>query len=254
MESFKIIDVTPKNVEQETLFCVKDIKSDGFKSKRLWFEKRYNEGLKIKILKNEEDKMIGFIEYIPALEAWRPVEATNYMFIHCMSVYSKKDRNKGYGALLINEAVKDAKVKKMSGVCTMTSKGPWIATKAIFEKNKFEQVDKIERFELLSKKWDTAATDPKLIDWTLKQKKYKGWHLLYADQCPWHEKSAIALLNAAHDYDIDLKVTKISTAQEAKNAPSGFAVFNLLHDGKLLEDHYLSETRFRNILKAEFVK
>lgn len=61
----------------------------------------------------------------------------------------------------------------------------------------------------------------------------------------------VALLNTAMDYDIDLKITKLETAQEAKNAPSGYGVFSLLHDGKLLEDHYLSATRFRNILKKE---
>ena len=56
------------------------------------------------------------------------------------------------------------------------------------------------------------------------------------------------------DYGMDLKVTKLETAQEAKNAPSGFGVFNLLHDGKLLEDHYLSATRFKNILKIKLKK
>jgi len=53
------------------------------------------------------------------------------------------------------------------------------------------------------------------------------------------------------DYNVDLKVSKINTAKEAKMAPSGFGVFNLLHDGKLLDDHYLSATRFRTILKKE---
>lgn len=133
----------------------------------------------------------------------------------------------------------------------MTSKGSWLAEKSIFEKNGFGQVDQKGRFELLSKKWKAMAPDPKLLDWTVQQEKYQGWHLLYADQCPWHEKSVEALLYMAMDFDIHLKVTKIRTAKEAKNAPSGYGVFNLLHDGKLLEDHYISATRFRNILKKE---
>ena len=104
---------------------------------------------------------------------------------------------------------------------------------------------------MLSRKWDKNSDDPKLIDWTKQQKKYKGWHLVYADQCPWHEKSAFDLLNTAMDNGIDLKVKKIETAQDAKNAPSGFGVYSLLHEGKLIEDHYLSATRFKNILKKE---
>ena len=34
-----ITDVTPENVQEETLFCIKDIKKPGFNSKRIWFEK-----------------------------------------------------------------------------------------------------------------------------------------------------------------------------------------------------------------------
>ena len=247
----KIITVTPENVKQETLFCVKDITNPGFENKRKWLEKRYKEGLQLKILKNADDKMIGFIEYVPAKYAWRPVDADNYMFIHCMYVYSKKDRNKGYGTLLINEAEREAKSNNMYGVCVMTSKGVWIANKSIFENNGFIEVDRRGRFELLSKKWNTTASNPTLMDWTAEQEKYQGWHLLYADQCPWHEKSVEAILNVAMDHDIDLKVEKIKTAKEAKHAPSGYGVFNLLHNGKLLEDHYISATRFRNILKKE---
>lgn len=252
-EDILIVNVTPKNAEQETFFCIKDIKSPGFKSKQRWFEKRYAEGLRMKILKIN-DKMIGFIEYVPANKAWRPVDAPDFMFIHCITVYSKKDRSKGFGTMLINEAVKEAKSTGLSGVCTMTSKGAWVAEKRVFEQNGFKQVDKRGRFELLSKKWNDGVSDPKLIDWIANQKKYKGWYLSYSDQCPWHEKSAFDLLNTAMDYGIDLKVKKIETTQEARNAPSGFGTFNLLHDGKLLEDHYISSTRFKNIIKKELEK
>jgi hypothetical protein len=249
-----IIDVTPENVQEETLFCIKDIKKPGFLSKRIWFEKQYKLGLRMKILKDNTDKMIGFIEYIPIINAWRPVTGNNYMFIHCMYVYPNKNKNKGYGSLLIKEVENAAKIEKMDGICAITSKGAWISDKRIFENNGFVQVDQRGRFELLSKKWEPEAQEPEIIDWTANQKKYKGWHLVYADQCPWHEKSVIALLNTALDFGIDLHVTKLRNANEAKEAPSGFGVFSLLKDGKLIEDHYLSATRFRNILKKELLQ
>ena len=251
MENLKIIEVTPINAKAETLFCVKDVSNPGFEHKRKWFEKRYDEGLRMKILKDAKGKMIGFIEYVPVEYAWRPIDATNFMFIHCMYVYSKHDRKKGYGSQLIGEAERDAKAQNMVGLCVMASKGPWIANKEIFEKNDFREVDSRGRFELLAKKWNSKTADPKLFDWTIQQKKYQGWHLLYADQCPWHEKSVEAILNVAMDHGIELKVKKMQTAREAKNAPSGFGVFSLLHNGKLLEDHYLSASRFRNMLKKE---
>lgn len=249
MTNYKIIEVTPENALQETFFCIKDVKRDGFKDKLKWFKKRFKEGLKIKILKNDADKMIGFIEYVPAKNAWRPIDANNYMFIHCTYIYSKKDRHKGLGSKLIEDAENEAKSQGLDGLCAMTSNGGWLADKSLFEKNGFEQIETKDRFELLSKSWNTDAKKPKFHDWTKQQKKYQGWHLTYADQCPWNEKSVFAILNVAMDYGIDLKVTKINTVKEAKEAPSGFGVFNLLHDGTLLEDHYISATRFRNILK-----
>ncbi|WP_297792803.1 GNAT family N-acetyltransferase [uncultured Eudoraea sp.] len=254
MNSTIIIDVTPENVQEETLFCIKDIKKPGFHAKREWFKKQYQLGLRMKILKDDTHKMIGFIEYIPVSDAWRPVEGKDFMFIHCMYISLNKNKNKGYGSLLIRQVENEAKKKKMDGMCVMASKGAWISDKRIFENNGFKQVDQRGRFELMSKKWEPKAKDPKLIDWTANQGKYQGWHLIYADQCPWHEKSVFDLLNTALDYGIDLQVTKLINSKEAKQAPSGYGVFSLLHDGRLIEDHYLSATRFRNILKKELLQ
>ncbi len=251
MSTNSIVSVTTENAMKETLFCIKDKKSPGFKDKLAWLEKRYEEGLRIKILKDEKKKMIGFIEYVPAEFAWRPMEADGFMFIHCLYVGRKKDRNQGNGALLINEAISDAKKLGMHGVCVMTSAGGWMTQKTIFENNGFEQVDARGRFELMSLKWNDDAADPKLIDWTLQQEQYEGWHLLYADQCPWHDKCVSVLKRTASDYGIPLMVHKITSPEEARMSPSGFGVFSLLRDGKLLEDHYISNTRFVNILKKE---
>ena len=247
----KIVDVSPENAIKETFFCIKDTKRQGFTDKLAWFKKRHKEGVRIKILKNEEDKMLGFLEYVPADYAWRPLEAPNYMFIHCLYIYSKKERSKGLGSMLIEVAEKEAREKGMSGLCVITSTGGWLADQSIFEKNDFKQIETKDRFELMAKIWDDKAAPPQFIDWHQQQKKYKGWHLTYADQCPWNEKSAEAILNVAMDHGIDLKVSKIKTPAEAKKAPSGFGVFNLLRDGRLLEDHYISHTRFKNILKKE---
>lgn len=246
-----IVEVTPENVREESLFCIKDFKTPGAKNKERWFRKRYKEGLRIKIIKGENGKAAGFIEYMPADDAWRPVNAPNYMFIHCMFIYSKKDKGRGFGTMLIKDCEKVARSNGMNGVCVMTSNGTWIAGKEIFERNGYTGTDSRGRFELHVKKFKKSHPDPMLFDWESKQKKYKGWHLLYGDQCPYHEKSVAAILNVAMDHGIDIKVKKLTNATQAKNAPSGYGVFSLIRDGKLLEDHYISETRFRNILKKE---
>lgn len=247
----KIIDVTPDNVLEETLFCARDIKNPGFDIKRRWFEKSYKDGLRIKILKNSKNGPVAFIEYIPADYAWRPVLAPGFMFIHCMNIYYRGDKNKGNGSLLIKACEEDSKKSNMKGVVVMTSNGSWIADKSTFEKNGYIKKDSLGRFELMVKKFIVEVEGPKLIDWTKDHHKYNGWNLLYSDQCPWHDKSVQTLIQTAKDSGIDLKVKKINSSKEAQNAPSGFGTFALLHNGKLLEDHYLSQTRFNNILKKE---
>lgn len=246
-----LVEVTPENALKESFFCIKDRKREGFKDKLSWFDQRHKEGMRIKILKSEEDKMIGFIEYVPAEYAWRPIDADKFMFIHCIYIYAKKDREKGHGALLLEDAEKEAKARGLAGLCVMSSEGGWLANKRLFAKYGFEEIEQKDRFELMVKQWDKNATPPRFHDWQSQQKNYTGWHLSYSDQCPWNEKSAEAILNVAMDYGIDLKVSKIETVEAAKNAPSGFGVFNLLRDGRLLEDHYISHTRFKNIVKKE---
>jgi hypothetical protein len=200
-------------------------------------------------LLNEAGKQIGYIEFVPAEFAWRPVIAPGYMFIQCMFLYSKQDKNIGNGSLLVQAAEDEAQKLKMKGVCTMTSKGTFITDKRLFEKNDYVLTEKLERFELMAKKFKSKFDNPKLIDWTKNREKYLGWHLVYADQCPWHNKSAHALQEVAEENGIVLNVKKITSSQDIKKSPSGFGTFSLIHDGKLLEDHYLSATRFWNILK-----
>ena len=168
-----------------------------------------------------------------------------------MYTYSNKDKGKGYASQLVKHCEDEAHQEGMKGVTVITSKGSWITDKRVFEKLGYEEVDQKGRFELMCKKFDQNAPNPKLIDWESKLKQYDGWHLLYSDQCPWHGKSVQAIFDAAKENDVDISIQKITDSKEAQNMPSGFAVFNLIHNGKLLADHYISATRFKNILKKE---
>lgn len=246
-----IVDVTIDNLKEETLFCVKDMATPGAVCKTNWFNERYDEGLRLKIMKDEAEKPMAFIEYIPADLAWRPVNAPNFMFIHCIYTYSNKTKGQGLGSALVKACEDDARARGMAGVCNMTSNGAWVTTKELFAKNGFEQVDARGRFELMAKQWDDSADNPSLYNWQAQQQNYQGWHLVYADQCPWHEKAVRVLEATSQEFGIELNVHKLASAAEAKSAPSGFGVFSLLKDGRLIEDHYISETRFRNILNKE---
>ncbi|MCK4756725.1 YoaP domain-containing protein, partial [candidate division WOR-3 bacterium] len=80
---------------------------------------------------------------------------------------------------------------------------------------------------------------------------YKGWNVIYSNQCPWVARSIKDLGEIAKKKGLKLKVTELKNAKQAQNAPSVYAIFNLVYNGKLLADHYISNTRFLNILKKE---
>ena len=246
-----LLEVTNNNVADAGIYCVKDKKSPGYLAKLEWFKDKINKGLKITIATDGKGKQLGFIEYIPSEISWRPIQARNYLFIQCIALFGKDAREKGTGSLLIKQCEQHAKKHHKSGICTMSSDGPWIANKTLFEKNKFTIADKLGRFELMVKSFDKKEKIPRFINWTKHQSSYRGWHLIYSDQCPWHEKSITSIKQSALDHGLRLTVKKLSTPQEAQNAPSGFGTFSLIKDGKLLADHYISKTRFETILKEE---
>ena len=252
MNDLRIVEITENNATEEGLFCVKNPRYEGFQLKLNWLIERWNEGLKLKILKKGNDK-IGFIEYIPGEFAWRPVKATNYLFIHCLMVYGKDNYHSGYGSLLIKECINDAKKASKAGVAVIASKGTWMADKSIFLKNGFELLESKDRFDLLVYKLKETS-NLAFINWDENLNKYKGLHLIYANQCPLFIKSVDEMKQTAKTYGLDLKVTVLKTAQEAQQSPSGYGTYILVYNGKILSDHYISNTRFKNILNKEIKK
>lgn len=248
-DKIKIVSVTPDNVDTYGLFCVKNKKSPGYASKLRWFIQEYPHGLRLKLLQDEAGRQLGFIEYTTAEHAWRPIEAPGHLFIHCMFVYRNEDKGKGLASRLIQDCLEDARSSGKAGVVAMSSDGAWITSRHIFLKNGFRQAGNQGRFELMHYPLSEGAL-PKFRDWRSRQEGYQGWHLLYANQCPWHQKCVDELQHYANEVGISLKVFEISDAAAAQSAPSGFGVFALIKDGQLLEGHYISKTRFRNIVKS----
>jgi len=249
MNNTKIVEVNENNATEEGFFCVKNPKYEGFQLKLNWLIERWNEGLKLKILKNGIEK-IGFIEYTPGEYAWRPVQASNYLFIHCLMVYGKTIYHSGNGSLLIKECIDEAKNMNKAGVVVMASKGTWMADKSVFLKNGFELVDSKDRFDLLVYKL-SKSPNPKFINWEDNLNQYKGLHLIYANQCPLYIKSVDEMKQTAKEYGLKLNVTVIKTAQEAQQSPTGYGTYSLVYNGRILSDHYISNTRFKNILNKE---
>jgi len=85
MPDLKIIDVNEITIDKYPPVCFLNPKNEGYQLKRAWLQKRFSEGLKIKLFSVEsEKKPAGFIEYVPGEYAWRAVDAAGYLFIHCI--------------------------------------------------------------------------------------------------------------------------------------------------------------------------
>jgi hypothetical protein len=67
-------------------------------------------------------------------------------------------------------------------------------------------------------------------------------------------KSVNDLSEMAAEHGLKLNVTVLKSAREAQNAPSYYGVFNLVWNGRLLSDHYVSKGRFKNLLKRVILK
>ncbi len=250
LQGIKIVEVNLLNLENEGIFCIKDKKSAGYKQKLKWYQSEYKKGLRIFIAKDLNEKQIGFIEAIPSEYAWRPIYAPDLMFIQCLVIFSKEFRNQNIATQLILAVEDYSRASKRKGLCVLNSNGPWMANSSVFLKNGFTHIESKDRFDLNVKYFNESKSKAKILDFVAKQKDYPNWHLLYSDQCPWHDKSAKDLLSYSNEIGIKLEVTKIDYL-EAQNGPSGFGTFSLLYNGKLLADHYISKTRFISIVKKE---
>lgn len=235
----KIIDVNIINVENVGYFCrMSKMKSEGNLRKLGWLKERFREGLKIKMLELPDR---GFIEYIPGEFAWRAVDAKDYLFIHCLWVVGKS-KGKGFGDLLLEECLKDAKQQKFKGIATLVSDENWLANKKLFLKNGFEIVDiATPSFQLLVKKI-SKADKPKFVgNWKKNQNKYKnGLTVFLTNQCPYLDDACTTIQKYAAENNIPFKVINLKSAEDVrKKSPSPHGTFNIVYNGTLLSYYYL---------------
>ena len=154
MKELEIIDTDAENIADYPICTYKEAKQEGYQRKMAWLKKRYTQGLRFKLLQSDEDGTIGTIEYVPGEYNWRAVEAEGYMVIHCIFLVPRKYKGKGYGSLMLQECLKDARMEKMLGAAVVTRKGTWMAGKELFLKHDFEVVDEAPPdFHLLVKRY-----------------------------------------------------------------------------------------------------
>jgi len=245
-----IVEISADNIaEHPQAICFINPKHEFYHKKIAWLKEQFENGLKIKLLYLKgEKKPIGFIEYIPGEYCWRSVNAKGYMFIHCLWTNGKKHQHQGLGTLLIEEVEKDA--KDMLGVAVITSDKSFMANKEIFIKNGYNVISESGKEQLMVKIFRKGLL-PSINNWESELEKYKGLTIVYSKQCPWVARFIEEIKPILEEENLAPTIVELKNAGEAQKAPSLYSVFNLIYNGKLLADRYISTTRFLNIVKKE---
>lgn len=246
----KIVEVNTENIEDHPqVICFINQKHEYYHKKIDWLKEQFKNGLKIKLLYIDQDKKpVGFIEYVPGENCWRSVSAKGYMFIHCLWINGKKYQKQGLGGLLIKEVEKDA--ANMKGVAVITSGNSFMANSDIFTKNGYVKISESGKDQLMVKQCKKGAL-PSINDWQKELNRYKGLTIVYSRQCPWVARFIEEAKPIFEKEKLNPDIIEIKTAEQAQKAPSLYAVFNLIYNGKLLADRYISTTRFSNIVRKE---
>lgn len=248
-----IITVDKNNIDQEHICCaISDKKGENcVGSKKAWLKERFEDGL---VFKKLDVRGKVFIEYIPAEKAFIPIIANNYMYIDCFWV-SGRFKGQGYGNMLLDECIKDAKIKKKDGLVILSSKKkmPFLSDPQYLRYKGFEVCDSAEPYyNLLYLPFKKIGEKPQFKSCVRECRiKEKGMVLYYSNQCPHTEKYANIIRDLANERAVKFTLKKITTLREAQNAPAPFTTYSLFIDGKFETNEILSEKKFLKILASK---
>jgi GNAT superfamily N-acetyltransferase len=248
-EELKIIDVNAGNLATENVCCGFSDKKhrQGVQDKQDWLMARYAEGLKYKKL-NARCKV--FIEYIPAEYAWAPIDAPNYLFIHCLWV-SGRYKAQGWARKLLEECEQDAQGKHGIVVISTKKKMPFTVEKKFFVKHGFESCDSAPPYwELLMKRFDVNAPAPTFRESARLTAcdQAEGFLFMYTDQCPYLDHWVDQMIGFAAARGVPAQKQHITTREEAQNMPSAFPLFSMFYNGQFVGHEMMPEKKFDKLV------
>ncbi|MHC1723587.1 MAG: YoaP domain-containing protein [Aminipila sp.] len=243
-----LITITKDNVEQEHICCaISNDKDCQVVSKKAWMFDRFDDGL---VFKKCNVRGKCFIEYIPAENAWIPIEADGYMFINCFWV-SGQFKGQGNANILLEECIKDSKEKEKKGIVILSSKKkmPFLSDPKFLRHKGFDLVDTAEPFyELLYLPFEKDHLRPCFKKHAKTPKiKEQGFVLYYTHQCPFNAKYVPLIEDIAKEKGIPFHAICLNTTEQAQNAPAPFTTYSLFYNGEFLTNEILSDKKFEKI-------
>jgi predicted GNAT family acetyltransferase len=244
------IDVTQDNLDQEHICCAISNSNDiQVSSKKAWMQERFKDGLKF-IKSAERGKC--FIEYIPAENAWVPINAEGFLYIDCLWV-SGSMKGHGYSSDLLKRCMADAAKQEKNGICILSSKKKrafladpqWLAHKG------FAVCDEADNgIQLWCLPMDKNKDLPKFKE----KAKHphvdeKGYVLYYTDQCPFNAKYVPIVKDLADQNNVPFHAIHLQRKKEAQNAPTPVTSYALFLDGKYVTNEILSDKKFLKMIE-----
>ncbi len=247
-----IIQVTMDNLDREHICCAIAAKKDdpAVQAKKAWLSGRFAEGL---VFRKLDARGKVFIEYIPAENAWCPIQADGYLHINCLWV-SGQFKSKGYGNELFAACLADAKAQGKAGLTALSSKKkrPFLSEPGFLRHKGFRVADTASPyFELLYLPLVDGAPVPSFRPCCKEGRvPEQGMALYYTDQCPFAGKYAEMIQGVAAARGETLALHKMETTEQAQTAPSPFTTYSFFDHGRFVTNEILSEPKFIAHLNA----
>jgi len=245
------IQVTKENIENEHICCaISNNKDVQVSSKKTWLSDRFEDGL---VFLKSAERGKCFIEYIPAENAWIPIEADGYMYIDCLWV-AGSFKGHGYSTDLLNDCIEDSKGKGKKGLCILcaTKKKPFLADPKFLKYKGFIVGDEADNgVQLWYLPFEEQVAPPRFKDCAKHPHiDENGYVLYYTSQCPFNAKYVPILERTAKENGIQFRAIHIISKDEAQNAPTPITNYALFCDGKYVTNEQLNDKKFLKLVKS----
>ena len=245
------IRVTKDNLEKEHICCAISNNNDvQVSSKKAWLYDRFDEGL---VFLKSVERGKCFIEYIPAENAWVPIDADGYMYIDCLWV-SGSFKGHGYSNDLLSTCIEDSKEKGKKGLCILAAakKKPFLADPKFLKYKGFTVCDEADNgIQLWYLPFETDADKPHFREYAKHPHiDEKGYVLYYTSQCPFNAKYVPVLEQTAKENDIPFHAIHIESREEAQSAPTPVTNYALFHDGEYITNEQMNDKKFLKLVNA----